>query len=67
MPFVNEFACLAVRHNHELESGKAFASGFGADSWTNIEQRIRPTQIEIGPPDRFPPEKDEDEVAETDA
>ena len=57
MPFANEFARLAVRHNQELASGRAFASGFGDDSWTNIEQRIRPEKIEKGPPRRFPSQK----------
>lgn len=50
MPFAREFALLAVKHNHELATGEAFAAGFGADSWTNIEQRIRPIVIKKGPP-----------------
>lgn len=55
MPFANEFARLALRHNHELATGKAFASGFGADSGTNIEQRIVPAEIKKGPPTVIPP------------
>jgi len=57
MPFAQRFAELTVQHNHELATGKAFASGLGENSWTNIEQRMRPVEIRKGPPARLPPRK----------
>lgn len=57
MPFAQRFAKRAIRHNHELASGKAFASGFGEDSWTHIERRIQPVEVLKGPPGRVPPRK----------
>jgi hypothetical protein len=42
MPFAKEFAEKALRHDMELATGKGFASGMEADSWTDLEARLRP-------------------------
>jgi hypothetical protein len=42
MPFAQRIAQRALRHQEELATGLAFASGMGKDSWTNIEERLRP-------------------------
>jgi len=41
-PFTEVFSGLAMKHDEELASGKAFASGLGKDSWHGIEKRLRP-------------------------
>jgi hypothetical protein len=40
-PFAEVFSGLAAKHEEELASGKAFAAGFGKDSWLDIEKRLR--------------------------
>jgi hypothetical protein len=45
MPFSALFAERVLRHPEELATGRAFASGMGADSWRGIESRLRPANI----------------------
>jgi hypothetical protein len=40
MPFATEFSSRALRHQHELATGKGFAPGLEADSRTDIESRM---------------------------
>lgn len=42
MPFAHKFGELALSHHRELATGKAFATGFGGDSFTNVAGRIGP-------------------------
>jgi hypothetical protein len=42
IPFARKFASAVLRHPEELAGGKAFVSGMEADSYTNIESRLRP-------------------------
>lgn len=42
IPFAQQFAALAIKHDVELSSGKGFASGMGAGRWSSIEPRLRP-------------------------
>ena len=42
LPFAEAFSRLAIKHQEVLASGKAFATGIGKDSFSNIEQRLRP-------------------------
>jgi hypothetical protein len=42
IPFAQKIAPLAIKHHIELVSGEGFASGMGADLFTNIEGRLRP-------------------------
>ena len=42
VPFSQRIAELALRHEHVLQSCSGFVSGMGADSWNNIEQRLKP-------------------------
>jgi hypothetical protein len=58
VPFFETFAELCKKHAEELATGKAFAPGMGADSWTGIERRIRPRTWSTPPPLRIPPVKD---------
>lgn len=41
MPFAEEFAKRVLRHDEELATGIAFASGMEADSYTDLETRLR--------------------------
>lgn len=42
MPFAQQFATLALRHQHVLASGRGFVSGLSADFQTSLELRLRP-------------------------
>ena len=42
IPFAQKIAPLAIKHQAELASGKGFAAGMGADSFRNIEGRLKP-------------------------
>lgn len=42
LPFAHRFSEKALRHATELATGQGFASGMGADSWDNIESRLKP-------------------------
>ncbi|MCH7483664.1 MAG: hypothetical protein IIA90_00780 [Chloroflexi bacterium] len=39
--FAREFATSVRAHDQVLAAGKGFASGLGANSWTDIEPRLR--------------------------
>ncbi len=41
MPFAKEFGSRALAHHKEMAEGKGFASGLGADSFSNLEGRLR--------------------------
>ena len=56
LPFAEQFATLAVKHHHELATGKAFASGLGKNSY-GIEARMLPRQTLVGPPVKVPPRR----------
>ncbi|HSV67679.1 MAG TPA: hypothetical protein VLJ59_17480 [Mycobacteriales bacterium] len=56
LPYSQRFGDLALKHNHELATGKAFASGLGRNS-ANIESRMKPRSVVVGPPARLPPKK----------
>jgi hypothetical protein len=43
IPFAELFANRALKHQVELAQGKGFAAGMGTDSWSNLEDRIRPS------------------------
>ena len=45
IPFSELFAERVLRHPEELATGRAFASGMGADSWQGIESRLRPSSV----------------------
>jgi hypothetical protein len=45
VPFAQRFAERVLRHPTELATGKAFASQMGADSWTSLENRMRPRDV----------------------
>lgn len=46
VPFAKEFANRVLRHTNELATGQAFALGMGANCWNDIEQRLRPKQVD---------------------
>jgi hypothetical protein len=61
-PFAEQFRVLAHKHHEELATGKGFISGMGAESWENLEARLRPiTSLPSPPPMRIPPRKKEKE------
>jgi hypothetical protein len=45
IPFAQRFADRVLRHQTELATGQGFAEGMGADSWGNIEARLRPRSV----------------------
>ena len=53
-PFARAFEELALRHHHELASGRAFVPGMGANFYIDVEERLQPRKIELGPPLRVP-------------
>lgn len=44
VPFAKRYATLALKHQEELATGKAFALGMGKNGWKNIEERLSPTR-----------------------
>ncbi|MFJ9563613.1 hypothetical protein ACIRQQ_26685 [Streptomyces fuscichromogenes] len=42
LPFAEEFSKRALRNDEVLATGRAFAPGFGANSFSGIEQRLQP-------------------------
>lgn len=45
MPFAHKYADLIVKHDTKLADGRAFAKGFGKDSWNDIEKRLEKYSI----------------------
>lgn len=45
-PFAKEFATRVLAHPTEVATGQAFAAGMGADSWTAVEERLKPRQFD---------------------
>lgn len=54
VPFMEELAVAAHRHHEELATGKGFARGMGADSWSNLERRLRPRTFSLDMPESIP-------------
>ena len=46
VPYANDFAALAIKHQQILASGKAFAAGMEKNSWDDIEARLQPRAIQ---------------------
>ncbi len=42
LPFAEDFSRLALGHQEEIASGKAFVSGLEKNGWQEIERRLRP-------------------------
>jgi hypothetical protein len=42
IPFAQQFAPSAIKHHVELSTGKGFASGMNANSYTDLEKRLQP-------------------------
>jgi hypothetical protein len=55
-PLADEVGRAAQRHHEELATGRGFAVGLGADSWTDFEARLRPRTFSVPPPVRVLPE-----------
>lgn len=45
LPFAKRFATVVQKHEVVVAEGAAFASGMGADSWTDIEPRLQPARF----------------------
>ncbi len=45
LPFAEEFAALAIKHQQELATGTAFATGMERNSWHHVEPRLRPRNL----------------------
>lgn len=45
MPFANDFAKLALKHDDVIADGKGFVSGMEHNWWENIETRIMPCKV----------------------
>jgi hypothetical protein len=46
IPFAEQFAGRVLAHPNEIATGEAFAEGMGADSWRDVESRLRPKRFE---------------------
>jgi hypothetical protein len=44
-PFMRRFQERAEKHDRELAEGVAFATGMGRNSWTRVEERLRPIGV----------------------
>jgi len=47
MPFADEFSRLVLKHPDVLADARGFASGMGANSWTDIEPRLQRATLRI--------------------
>jgi hypothetical protein len=47
LPFARQFGEAALRHDEELASGKGFVSGMGADSFSDLEDRLKPRTVSL--------------------